>query len=35
LSALPNRWMNVAAPVCVDLKTYPVKVENNEIFIEL
>ncbi len=25
----------LSAPVCVDLKTYPVKVENNDIFIEL
>jgi len=25
----------LGAPVCVDLKTYPVKVENNEVFIEL
>ena len=23
------------APVCVDLKTYPVKVEGNEVFIQL
>ena len=25
----------LSAPVCVDLKTYPVKVEGNEVFIEL
>ncbi|UQZ86361.1 Naphthalene 1,2-dioxygenase system ferredoxin subunit [Paenibacillus konkukensis] len=23
------------APVCVDLKTYPVKIENNRVFIQL
>ncbi|MCS7460930.1 MocE family 2Fe-2S type ferredoxin [Paenibacillus doosanensis] len=23
------------APVCVDLKTYPVKIENNKVFIQL
>ncbi len=25
----------LSAPVCIDLKTYPVKVENNNVFIEL
>lgn len=25
----------LGAPVCIDLNTYPVKVENNDIFIEL
>ncbi len=25
----------LSAPVCIDLKTYPVKVEGNEVFIEV
>ena len=25
----------LSAPVCVDLKTYPVKVENGDIFIRI